>query len=354
MSKKVFANGREITAKKSSTQVSGAMPDVCLSPPGPPAGPLPVPYPNFSKAKDLAEGSKTVKIGGQPIALKNQSSFKTSTGDEAATRSFGMGLVTHTIQGKTYHKSWSFDVLVDGKNVVSHMDLTSHNHASDPSNGAVGINAGKMSLPQTSVKDECRAARRKNRDKREELTPTDASTEKHRTTTITHGVLYRDGQPPKRYWSASKALAGKYKNGMATGHDYSAGLERAATQRRNAAGHVISDVKGGAEGSHIKCGEQRGFKYRATASSSGQTPHTSHTESRIIEEIFKGSQGGRVTGTLLLAIDWPGGGDSQDRPCKHCKRLIYAAILCGLDVVLCRALRGPERLNLTRCPKDLG
>lgn len=133
MGKKVYANGMEISHKAGDGKVIAAFPDVCLSPPSPPAGPIPIPYPNSSFAKDLKEGSSTVKIGGKPLALKGQSYFKSSPlGDEAATRSFGGSVVTHTITGKTYFQAHSMDVIVEGKNVCRHLDITTSNHASDP------------------------------------------------------------------------------------------------------------------------------------------------------------------------------------------------------------------------------
>ena len=52
--------------------------DVCLSPPTPPAGPLPVPYVNNLMASDLAGGSSTVKMDGEPTALEDASSVSTS------------------------------------------------------------------------------------------------------------------------------------------------------------------------------------------------------------------------------------------------------------------------------------
>ena len=128
MSKNVFANGNEISAKNDDNKSICAMPDVCLSPPSPPAGPIPVPYPNTADASDTADGSRTVKIGGAEVGMKNSSNYKKSTGDEAATKSFGMGVVTHTIQGKMVHAAWSMDVKVEGANVVRHMDITTHNH----------------------------------------------------------------------------------------------------------------------------------------------------------------------------------------------------------------------------------
>ena len=68
----VFANGQGFFHKGSGGS-GKAFPDVCLSPPPPPAGPLPIPYPNNLTASDLADGSKTVKIDGEPTALEDAS-----------------------------------------------------------------------------------------------------------------------------------------------------------------------------------------------------------------------------------------------------------------------------------------
>ena len=48
MGANVFANGLEVSCEKATNQSLAAMPDICLSPPSPPAGPIPIPYPNFS------------------------------------------------------------------------------------------------------------------------------------------------------------------------------------------------------------------------------------------------------------------------------------------------------------------
>jgi hypothetical protein len=133
MSNEVYANDNAISCKSGDGKVIAAMPDVCLSPPSPPAGPVPIPYPNTSFSKDLQQGSKTVVIDGKEIALKDQSFFKTSPlGDEPATNSFGGSVITHVITGKTYFNAWSMDVKFEGANVDRHMDLTTSNHASYP------------------------------------------------------------------------------------------------------------------------------------------------------------------------------------------------------------------------------
>ena len=83
----VYANDDEIACKAGDGKVLAAFPDVCLSPPSPPAGPIPVPYPDTSFSKDMKNGSKTVKIKSKEVMLKDKSFYKTSPlGDEAATR----------------------------------------------------------------------------------------------------------------------------------------------------------------------------------------------------------------------------------------------------------------------------
>ena len=104
------------------------------SPPSPPAGPVPDPYPNTGMATDTGDGSKTVVISGKEVMLKDSSSFQKSTGDEAATKSLGMGVVTHQIQGKVFFTSWSMDVMIEGENAVRDLDTMTHNHMSKPGN----------------------------------------------------------------------------------------------------------------------------------------------------------------------------------------------------------------------------
>jgi hypothetical protein len=134
----VFANGDEIACKAGDGKVIAAFPDVCLTPPPPPAGPIPVPYPDTSFSKDMQNGSKTVKIKGEEVMLKDSSFYKSSPlGDEAATNGQGAGVVSHVITGKTYFVSWSMDVKFEGQNVDRHTDITTSNHASPMANASV-------------------------------------------------------------------------------------------------------------------------------------------------------------------------------------------------------------------------
>ena len=104
--------------------------DVCLTPPPPPTGPVPVPYVNSLMASDLAKGSKTVLVQGEQTALEDASEVVTSTGDEPGTQ--GGNVVTHKTKGKGYFTLWSFTVQIEGKGVCRHGDMMGQNCASTP------------------------------------------------------------------------------------------------------------------------------------------------------------------------------------------------------------------------------
>jgi Toxin PAAR-like domain/GHH signature containing HNH/Endo VII superfamily nuclease toxin 2 len=133
MANQVYANNMEICCKSASGKSICAMPDVCFTPPVTPPPGIPIPYPNTGMASDSTSGSTTVQISGQEVMLKDKSYFKQSTGDEAGNAP-KKGVITSKIQGKVYFNSWSMDVKVEGENVVRHLDLTTHNHASKPGN----------------------------------------------------------------------------------------------------------------------------------------------------------------------------------------------------------------------------
>ena len=79
--------------------------DVCLSPPPPPTGPVPVPYVNSLQASDLSKGSKSVKIDGEPTALEDISYVSTSTGDEGGTLGVDeLADAKHTEPGTIAHR----------------------------------------------------------------------------------------------------------------------------------------------------------------------------------------------------------------------------------------------------------
>ena len=156
MSCTVYANTQEIACKVSDGKSICAAPDVCFTPPQTPATPpgVPIPYPNTGMASDTTDGSTTVLIGGEMIMMKNSSCFKKSTGDEAGSAP-KKGVVTSQITGKVYFTAWSMDVMVEGANVPRNLDLTSHNHASEPGNSMVtAFIASKTTGQEKSCADE--------------------------------------------------------------------------------------------------------------------------------------------------------------------------------------------------------
>jgi hypothetical protein len=120
----VFINGRAAIYKGCKGQAV-AFPDVCLCPPGPPAGPVPVPLPNTVVAADLEGCATTVTIDGQPMAHM-KSYFAKSTGNEVS-QSTGGGVISHATQGMAHFQTCSPDVLVEDKGATRHMDLLAHN-----------------------------------------------------------------------------------------------------------------------------------------------------------------------------------------------------------------------------------
>lgn len=112
---------------KDSSGVSAAFPDVCKTP-MPPAGPVPIPYPNVAKSSDTAKGTKSVTVEGSPVCVKD-SNFSTSTGDEPG--SVG-GVASSKTKGKAEFVNFSFDVQMEGKNVARALDLMLHNDKNTP------------------------------------------------------------------------------------------------------------------------------------------------------------------------------------------------------------------------------
>src|SRR4051794_19321063 len=135
MANEVYANNNEIACKSGSGKSTCAFPDVCMTPPENPATPpgVPVPYPNTGMASDTTDGSRSVHISNKEVMFKNKSYFKSSIGDEAGCAA-KKGIVSSVNKGKVYFISWSMDVKIEGENVVRHLDMTTHNHASPTTN----------------------------------------------------------------------------------------------------------------------------------------------------------------------------------------------------------------------------
>jgi hypothetical protein len=131
MGDSVFIETRAAVHRTSAGK-SIAFPDVCLCPPTPPAGPVPVPLPNTVVAMDLQAGAPTVLIEGNP-AGKKSSFFMKSTGNEVSLPTGG-GVMTHAVQGMARFQTFSTRVFFQGEPAVRHLDLLTHNHLAVPPN----------------------------------------------------------------------------------------------------------------------------------------------------------------------------------------------------------------------------
>src|SRR5262245_40389442 len=158
MANQVYANNMEVSCKAADGKSIACFPDVCFTPPQTPATPpgVPIPYPNTGMASDCTDGSKSVQISGQEVMLKNKSYFKRSSGDEAGCAP-KKGLINSKNMGKVYCNAWSMDVKCEGENVVRHLDLTTHNHASElPNDSIPWMHADAMAM---SMSEDCKKER---------------------------------------------------------------------------------------------------------------------------------------------------------------------------------------------------
>jgi hypothetical protein len=133
----VFANGRSIVHSGDGQTNVAIAPDVCKTPT--PGGPVPVPYPNLARTSDLAQGTKRVKVEGNPAGVES-SNLSTSTGDEPGAAG---GVVSSKTKGKMTWVNKSLNVIFEGKAVVRFGDATLHN---GNTSNTCGVELGKPSL----------------------------------------------------------------------------------------------------------------------------------------------------------------------------------------------------------------
>lgn len=121
MGQSTFANSRGI-AHKGSGGMSIVFPDVCKTP-VPPAGPIPIPYPNIGMASDTSSGPKKVTTDGK-MPMTKGAKYSKSSGDEPGTAG---GVISSVNRGVCEYMLYSFDVKFEGKNVCRLGDPLFHN-----------------------------------------------------------------------------------------------------------------------------------------------------------------------------------------------------------------------------------
>lgn len=122
----VTVNPPKTPVTKGSNGTSpAALPNVCKMP-GPPAPFVPTPLPNIGQSANSPDGyTKTVKVEGQPVAIRG-ASFK-SVGD-VASKPTGGGIVSQQTHGRTkFIAQGSMNVKFEGKSVQLLGDFTTNN-----------------------------------------------------------------------------------------------------------------------------------------------------------------------------------------------------------------------------------
>jgi hypothetical protein len=302
MANNVFADGREISCKAADGKSICAFPDVCLTPPENPATPpgVPVPYPNTAFAKDSTNGSKTVKISGKEVMLKNKSYFKRSTGDEAGCAA-KKGVLTSTNMGKVYFNSWSMDVKCEGENVVRHLDVTTHNHMSQPPNTPPMAYQDGFAVASADDPD-CAGASAANQAGAAFL----EKNGQHDADTVVAGAKFVPNAGPPTLLMGSNKISPKQ---VIPGFKYQ--MWAKGTTRNPSPS--------------VKCKKHpNGFKYPRGK----WAPRSGDAEAKIIEELFR-TEGGKPAGRLYLKV--------SGRPvCCSCQALIRCAQESSdLKVIFC-------------------
>jgi hypothetical protein len=134
---KVTINPPKTPVTKGSNGVAAAtLPNICKMPPPPPPF-VPTPLPNVGQSGEQPSGySITVKIEGQPVAIRG-ASFG-SRGD-LASRGTGGGVISNNAEGPTkFLGPGAFDVHIEGKSVHLLSDSTLNNcgPSGSPANSA--------------------------------------------------------------------------------------------------------------------------------------------------------------------------------------------------------------------------
>jgi hypothetical protein len=255
-------------------------------------------------ASDIKGGSKNVTIEGKEVLLRDNSCFSKTTGNEAATRSQGMNVVTHTIQGKVYFISWSMDVVVEGKNAVRHMDFGTHNHNPQPGGTPGWPHFSAVAVVPATVCEDLE----KELDQMEADLP--ASTKKDAYTVDAALFVRGSDNRSSLLWACSRTLSGtRYKD---SSRPYVLGYGGKGSQT-----NTTSDIPK--------------HKYKMNKAA----PYCSHAEARILDTLFKSVSPMPANSKLYLAIRWKNSRGTHSMACKHCTEAIEKTREAGLDVQLC-------------------
>ena len=308
----VFANSKRVSGKKTPNKSAPAMMSVCLSPPSPPAGPIPVPYPVADTGSHTADGTGSVQIEKKEVGKKNSSIYSKCSGNQPATRSFGMDIVSHVIEGSTRFQAYSFDVLFEKGGADRFMDLTTSNHSNTGT--ATTMSAADAATAEAQAAS-CKALR----------------SEVGRMRNASNEASARDRRSSFREQKRSSGA-------LTACQSADSGIQRRTSNIFNAKACMRADPPmpvarktGTNSTSSNVCGGSK-IPY-------ADTELKNHTEAQMLENINWNNKPKWVA----FATDWPGydhrtgryNPDLQNGPCPDCQKKLDEACACGLTIIIC-------------------
>ncbi|EYD77440.1 hypothetical protein Rumeso_00989 [Rubellimicrobium mesophilum DSM 19309] len=325
----VFANTREVSGKATPSKTIAAFPDVCLSPPSPPAGPIPIPYPLTGTASDTTEGCSSVYVKGKEAGKKNGTKYSKTTGNEPATNSFGANVITHRLTGPLKFAAYSFDVIFEGGGAERFMDLTTQNHV-NADGGSAGFDVAGLDAISQTEGNPCAALKLANQDtfkaiekksNAKSTDPEDAEKLKRfkKSGTISHSVLDNCGSRTAQRGTSS-GLVRRFDSSFSTPADSTDDvLIDHPEGEKNKSGKVKKRIPSkicGSEFTHPRGGMH------------------AHSEPGILENIDYDNlcPGAKLT----MNIEWHQAGNNTPRndACGNCKKVLKAACQC-MAIELC-------------------
>ena len=318
----VFANGMEVSGKATPNKTIAAMPDVCLSPPPPPAGPVPLPYPMTGMASDTTDGCTSVIVKGKEAGKKNATKYSKTMGNEPATNSFGANILTHKLSGALKFAAYSFDVIFEGGGACRFSDMTTQNHM-NAGGGSVSISIAKPSVAMIDARSPCADLQAANENARAKARNASNSPKKfsprqrenlkefEASGTVSH-ALFKPASGPSSVVAGTSNKLLRRKSG-----NYFAKPKKSTTKQRKA-NKIPQQI----------C--------------AGEPPHNhsdggfyGHSEPCILKDIAPVTKWGKLT----MAIDWhqrtsTSEGVPRTDACGNCKKVLRSACKC-IKIRLC-------------------
>lgn len=331
----VFANGREISGKATPNKTIAAFPDVCLSPPSPPAGPVPIPYPLTGVASNTTDGTSSVFVKGKEAGKKNGVKYSKVDGNQPATNSFGANVISHKITGPLKFAAYSFDVMIQGGGAERFMDMTTQNHTNQ-GGGSAGVSTASPGPPGTAEEPDCAAMRA-------ELTGDRAAIQQNiaaQTPGFRSQALAQNAQCGTLASAVTSPGGGGFYG--ASNQLLADRAQQVSGNTRNYPTQVQQPFNAYAPTNSNACNGNPQITHPTGR-------HSRHAEMNILNKINWASNPPRV---IAFCIDYPAVGGQYDAncPCPTCQTTINQVCACVDQIYVCDENDQPQ----PQCPQPAG